>query len=315
MAPTLTGGFGPAATRRSLLIAGAAAAAAVGGLATATSAAAATTSSATPNWFNVVSYGADPTGATDSTSAFSSAITDAEAAVAAFTPLLADGGAVVYGNFNSSISSVDSAVLSLAGSGSANGFSSASSITGSMLDIGVACGMLAGASHTPQTISFGTDPGNQIAKCYGALNFGANGDTFTASNNKGNISSFVGLTSGDPTLPGQWVTYTSGFPSGVTGQVSFRALPTANDVMVAWDFTIAGGTTLSNGGSIVTVNTEFAYGHNNKILSGNSAGGGLSGNVYAPANLNSSGAFAYFGPTYTSAGSSYGQGVYTLDLG
>jgi carboxymethylenebutenolidase len=54
------------------------------------------------------------------------------------------------------------------------------------------------------------------------------------------------------------------------------------------------------------------------IASGNATGSGLTGNVYAPAEMAPGGAFKYLGPTYTSTGGSswwFGQGVYTLTVG
>ena len=102
------------------------------------------------------------------------------------------------------------------------------------------------AAYTPQTIVFGAS-GNAISGCYGALNFGAAGNTFAASNNNGNVFNFIGQTGGDSTLPGQWATYSSGFPAGITGHVAFRFLPTGNEVMVSWAFTVAAGTTLKGG--------------------------------------------------------------------
>lgn len=231
---------------------------------------------------------------------------------------VSNGSLKIRGNFGYSSSPVSTAVLRLTGSGDANGYSGDSGITNSMLDIGVECGTLTGYPYTPQTIIFGTAPYNKITNCYGALNFGAAGDTFAESNNNGNIYSFIGLTSGDATLPGQWVTYTSGFPTGVTGQISFRALPNGNDVMVAWNLTVASGTTLTKGQAIRSVDPRFVYDSDNKIIPGNNAGGGLSGDVYAPAYVNAAkGTFQYNGPTYDSSGTSwwYGQGVYSLDLG
>ena len=230
---------------------------------------------------------------------------------------ITNGSLKIRGNSGFSATAVSSAVLRLTGSGDANGYSGDSGITNSMLDIGVECAKPTTAyPYTPQTIVFGTAAYNKITDCYGALNFGANGEAFTPSNNDGNIYRFNGVTSGDSTLQ-QWATATSGFLSGVTGQISFRFLPSGNDVMVAWNFTVASGTTVTSGETFATVNTEFAYAGDSKIIPGNGAGGGQSGNMYAPAKLTPAGAFQYIGPTYTSSGVSwwYGQGVYPLDLG
>lgn len=225
---------------------------------------------------------------------------------------ITNGSLKIRGNFGSGSSPVTSAALRLTGNQSANGYSSYSGIVDGMLDIGVECGS---GSYTPQTIVFGASQ-NSISGCYGALNFGAAGNTFAKSNNAGNVFNFLGQTGGDPTLPGQWATYESGFPTGITGHVSFRILPTGHEVMVSWAFDIATNTTLHEGDAIVTVDPKFAY-NDNKVIPGNNSGGGLTGNVYAPAYLTPAAAFKYCGLTYTSSGSSYwyGQGIYTLSLG
>jgi hypothetical protein len=146
-----------------------------------------------------------------------------------------NGSLKIRGNFGYSTSSVSSAALRLTGYQSANGYPSYSGIVDSTLDIGVEC---ASGSYTPQTIVFGSS-GNSISGCYGALQFGAAGSTFTPSNNAKNVFNFLGQTGGDHTLPGGWATYSSGFPAGITGHVSFRFLPTGHEVMVSWAFDIA----------------------------------------------------------------------------
>jgi len=230
---------------------------------------------------------------------------------------ITNGSLKIRGNFGYSSSAVSSAVLRLTGSQSANDYPSASNITASMLDIGVECATKSG-DHVPQTIVFGA-AGNQISGCYGALNFGAAGSTFAASNNNKNIINFVGQSTGDSTLPGQttWVTYSSGLPAGITGNVSFRFLPTGNEVMVSWALAIASGTKLASNTTIVTAASLYSAG-DNKLIPGNATGEGLSGNVYAPAEMSPGGIFKYLGPSYTSTGGSswwFGQGVYTLSVG
>jgi hypothetical protein len=181
-----------------------------------------------------------------------------------------------------------------------------------MLDIGVECGS---GAYSPQTIVFGAAQ-NSISGCYGALNFGAAGNTFTKSNNTGNVFNFLGHTTGDTTLPGGWATYTSGFPAGITGHVAFRFLPTGHEVMVSWAFDIAANTAMHDGMAIITVDGKFAY-TDNKVIPGNNSGAGLAGNVYAPAYLTPGAVFQYSGPAYQSSGTTwwYGQGIYTLSLG
>jgi hypothetical protein len=229
-----------------------------------------------------------------------------------------NGSLKIRGNFGYGTSSLKSAALRLTGSQSANTYSNASGILDSMLDIGVECAQAAtGTSYTPRTIVFDSSA-NTISGCYGALNFGAAGDTFTASNNANNITYFVGQTTGDTTMPGQtrWVTKTSGFPAGITGSVSFRYLPTGNEVMASWALTIAADVTLRTGNPIVTVDEFFAY-SGDKFIPGNNSGADLSGNVYAPACLTSAGVFQYCGPSYegSTASNWFGQGVYTLSAG
>jgi hypothetical protein len=225
---------------------------------------------------------------------------------------ITNGSLKIRGNFGSSKTAVSSAVLRLTGNQTANGYSGYSGIVDSMLDIGVES---SSGAYTPQTIAFGASK-NSISGCYGALHFGAAGNTFTASNNNGNVFNFLGHTGGDTALPGGWTTYSSGFPAGATGHVAFRFLPTGNEVMVSWAIVIASGTTLNANTTIATVAGKFAY-TDNKLIPGNNSGGGLAGNVYAPAYVTSTGAFKYSGPSYKSSGTSYwyGQGVYTLSLG
>jgi hypothetical protein len=223
-----------------------------------------------------------------------------------------NGSLKIRGNFGASSSPVSSAALRLTGYKSANGYTSYSGLVDSMLDFGLEC---ASGSYPTQTIAFGAS-GNSISGCYGALNFGAAGNTFAPSNNTTNVFNFMGQTGGDSTLPGGWATYSSGFPAGITGHVSFRFLPTGNEVMVSWAFTIAEGTTVKSGETIVTASSKFAYG-DNKIIPGNNTGGGLN-NAYAPAYVTPAGAFQYSGPTYTSSASAswwFGQGIYTRSLG
>jgi hypothetical protein len=227
---------------------------------------------------------------------------------------ITNGSLKIRGNFGSSKTAVSSAVLKLTGNQSVNGYSSYSGIVDSLVDIGVECGS---GAYTPQTIAFGASKYNAISGCYGALHFGAAGNTFTASNNNGNVFNFTGQTGGDTTLPGGWSTYNTGFPAGITGHVSFRFLPTGNEVMVSWAFAIASGTTLNSGTALATVASKFAY-NDNKLVPGNNSGGGLTGNVYAPGYLTAAGIFKYAGPSYKSSGAAsywYGQGVYTLSLG
>jgi VCBS repeat-containing protein len=221
----------------------------------------------------------------------------------------------IRGNFGYSTTTVDSAVLRL---------SAGSTIAESLLDIGVEC---ASGAHTPQTIVFGSTA-YAIIDCYGSLNFGLAGNTFTKSNNSGNVVNFLGHVTGDTALPqDHWVvcaptttSTNSAFLSGVTGHVAFRVLPTGSEVMITWALDIASGTKLTTGETIFTLvaaeTARFAY-SDNKIIPGNGSGGGQSGNVYAPAFLTATGAFQYTGPAYTSSGTSwwYGQGVYTLYTG
>jgi hypothetical protein len=232
-----------------------------------------------------------------------------------------NGSLKLRGNFGASMSAVTSAALRLTGSNSTTvgtkGIVNYSGLINSMVDIGVECTTpsATAGTYTPQTIVFGGSQ-NSISGCYGALNFGAAGNNFTASNNSSNVYSFIGLATGDSKLPGGWATYTTGFPAGITGHVAFRVMPTGHEVMVSWALTIAAGTTLRTGATIVTVNTEFAY-TDNKIIPGNNNGADLTGNVYAPAYLTPTAEFQYAGPSYEGSSSSYwfGQGVYTLSLG
>ena len=225
----------------------------------------------------------------------------------------------IRGNFAEDGVAVTSAALRVTGSNKQSTDTSAtySNIAQSMLDIGVEC---ASGSYSPQTIVFGSTS-NTIANCYGSLNFGLAGSTFTKSNNTTQVSNFAGHVTGDTALPhDDWVIYTNStntFLSGVTGHVGFRFLPTGSEVLVTWALDIASGTKLTSGETIFTMpDLKYAY-TDNKIIPGNGSGGGQSGNVYAPAYITAAGLFQYSGPAYTSSGASwwYGQGVYTLRTG
>jgi hypothetical protein len=225
-----------------------------------------------------------------------------------------NGSLRIRGNFASNTAAVTSAVLRLTGSTpSGREYPSSSGIQNGLIDIGVECGS---AAYTPQTIVFGSSA-NTIYGCYGAMNFGIAGDDhFSASNNAGNVGNFQGPITGDSSLPGSWATYSSGLPAGWTGHVSFRFLPTGNEVMASWAFDIASGTVVKGASTLVTANSIFHY-TDNKVLPGNISGGGLSGNQYAPAYVTAAGNFQYNGPAFTASGAAwwYGQAVYTLSLG
>ena len=233
---------------------------------------------------------------------------------------IGNGSLRIRGNFASSTSSVSSAVLRLTGQTPANTavkYQGASEILNSMLEIGVE---IPTGTGTAQTVVFGATPAlgkNVIGDCYGALNFGIDGYTnFSASNNNTNFGPFLGPVLSDSTLPGPWGVYESGFPSGWSGQVSCRKLPTGNEVMLSWALEIATGTVVTSGLSLMTLPTGFYYSAN-KVLPGNISGGPLSGNQYAPAYVSATGALEYKGPDFTSTGGEswwYGQGIYTLSV-
>jgi hypothetical protein len=224
-----------------------------------------------------------------------------------------NGSLRIRGNFASTTTTVSSAVLRVTGSTPAGReYPGASGIVDGMLDIGVECGSQA---YTPQTIVFGSSA-NTIWGCYGALNFGIGGDTtFSPSNNAGNVGAFQGPVNGDSKLPGGWHTFSTGLPSGWTGHVSCRFLPTGNEVMLSWAFDIAAKTAVTNGETIVTLPSGYHY-TDNKVLPGNISGA-VAGNQYAPAYVTATGAFQYNGAAFnsTSTGWWYGQGIYTLSLG
>ena len=224
-----------------------------------------------------------------------------------------NGSLRIRGNFGSASSALTSAVLRLTGSlPSGHDYSGASGIVNGLLDIGVEAGS---GTYTPQTIVFGSSA-NTLWGCYGALNFGIGSDTtFSESNNAGNFGNFQGPIIGDNSLPGPWITYSSGLPTGWTGHVSCRLLPSGNEVMLSWAFAIASGTVIKSSLAVATVASRFHY-NDNKVIPANMSGGG-SGNQYAPAYMTSAGVFEYNGPAFTASGSAwwYGQGIYTLSVG
>jgi len=83
----------------------------------------------TPDWFNVVTYGADPTGASDSTSAITTAVSDATSA----------GGGVVYfptGSFKTSGFSIAASNISILGDGQGASIIRLSSTTANCITLG-----------------------------------------------------------------------------------------------------------------------------------------------------------------------------------
>ena len=105
-----------------------------------------------------------------------------------------NGSVRIHGNFGSSSSVLTSAVLRLSGS-TPSGITDAttSSISNSMLDIGVECDDSTG-TNGPYTIYFGS--GSVINNCWGGLNFGA-ASAFRSSNCNGQLNYFIGPVLGD----------------------------------------------------------------------------------------------------------------------
>jgi hypothetical protein len=224
-----------------------------------------------------------------------------------------NGSLRIRGNFAGTSAAVSSAVLRLTGSRpSSYTYNGPSGIVNGLIDVGVECGS---GSYTPKTIIFGS-AANSISSCYGALNFGIGGDNkFSESNNAGNLFNFQGLTVGDASLPGPWISY----PPTATdwsGQVSCRIMPSGNEVMVTWAIAIAAKTPVTGGTTVATLASKFAYPHDNKVVAANLSGGGLSVDTHAPAYIAPDGAFVYRGPSFTPSSNAYwyGQGIYTLSL-
>jgi hypothetical protein len=110
--------------------------------------------------------------------------------------LMVDGKMTIRGNFNSSGTTLTSALLRITGTTPGGvALVSNSTIITSMVDIGAEC---AGGTYTPQTIVFGAGS-NQISQCYGQLDF-AQGSPFAQSNNASNLLNFYGPVAGDPAL-------------------------------------------------------------------------------------------------------------------
>jgi hypothetical protein len=225
-----------------------------------------------------------------------------------------NGSLRIRGNFSPSSSAVTSAVLRLTGATPAGRqYPSDSAIVNGLVDIGVECPP---GTYTPMTIAFGSSA-NTVWGCYGALNFGIGGyDNFSPSNNQSNVGQFQGPVTGDSNLPGAWDAYSTGFPTGWSGHISCRLMPTGNEVMVSWALDIASGTAVTALETIAMLAGKFRY-TANKILPGNIAGAAFNGNQYAPAYVSPAGAFNYGGPAFAaSAGTAwwYGQGSYTLSV-
>jgi len=170
-----------------------------------------------------------------------------------------------------------------------------------------------GTSGNPQTINFA---GGEIKNCYGSISFaGFGGVTWAPSNNAGNLQSFNGPVTGDTTLSDPWISQKTGFPTGWSGVVDYRMLPTGDQVMISWALVIASGTAISTNETLFTLPASWYY-SDSKILPAAINGGGLTGYQFAPAVIRSDGTFRYGGPAATASGTAwwYGQGIYTLDV-
>ena len=110
-----------------------------------------------------------------------------------------------------------------------------------------------------------------------------------------------------------WHSITTGFPAGWSGSVNYRQLAEQSLVMVDWALQASIGTVITVGETIATLPAGYFFATDNKFLPGNGTGGGAA-DVWAPAQINTAGAFKFSGAAITPAGSAffwYGQGVFT----
>jgi Pectate lyase superfamily protein len=243
--------------------------------------------------------------------------------------MIADGALAIRGNFQASASQMtvaSAAVLTITGSLPASHWQGTpptptppSQIQNSRLDIGVEADTNgkteAELPYAPQTINFGS-ASNVIQDCYGTWDFIAAATPFAASNNNGNVS-FNGMVSGDAALVQNisqfnWVTITS-LPKGWSGNVRCKKLADTDLVILTWSLAAASGTVVTSGDPITTLPSFYYYPSDNKILPGTASGGGLSGSVYGPFLLSTTGQLLYEGPAFTVSGSTayfYGQAVF-----
>lgn len=146
--------------------------------------------------------------------------------------------------------------------GSVLSFTNSSSwIEACQIDIGVEPGASGSGGAFVQTINFTSEDATQIINCYGVMQFD---NSFTASNNHANIW-FDGPIYGDNSLlslqahPEVYEGYSSGYPTGWSGDVFFACPRGDGRVDFHVELTIASGTVVTAGETILSGLPSWAY--------------------------------------------------------
>lgn len=218
--------------------------------------------------------------------------------------VLLGGTLRMHGNWQASASAVTSSLLSFT--------AQFGNILNTRLEWDIECDGT--GAHTPQTIKF-FDSTTVITGCDGNIELGSGPKQFTASNNNGNFW-FDGPVSGDASLltkvalPPTSYFANSGFPTGVSGEIVFELARGDGMVFCQFQLTIASGTTLTNGETIVTGLPAWAFGPNNRFVAINLNG------TFVPWEITTAGTVTYNGPTQTLGSTSFpfGQQTYSNSL-
>lgn len=187
---------------------------------------------------------------------------------------------------------------------------SSSWIEACSIDIGVEPGASGSGGAFVQTIHFTSANAQQIMNCYGVMQFD---DSFTASNNSGNIW-FNGPVYGDNSLlslanhPEIYQGYSSGYPTGWSGDI-FLSCPLAiGRADIKLQLTIASGTVVTTGETILSSLPSWSYYTGGSQLIVASL---LSGTTYTPVTIEitSGGNLLYQGTGFTASSTSFIYGT------
>ena len=183
-----------------------------------------------------------------------------------FTGVVLQNGAFIYdgklairGNFGGSSSALTGtpAVLTLTGSAPGGHVSSSSEIFASQLDIQAEC---EANTYTPQTILFGSPGANSVRGCYGVMDFGLTGTTFSQSNIAGTPAAlwFTGTITGDLALCPANVPFGSGSLPAISGSMLYaKAYSTGTGSIYSYSGDFFQLTLTAN--ATIALGAEFGY--------------------------------------------------------
>lgn len=141
------------------------------------------------------------------------------------------------------------------------------------------------------------------------LGLGGNNGIFSTSSN-----GFSQGVSGNPEVVHQ---FTSGFPPGWTGTISYWLdnEGVTPRVGIDWHITIATTTVVANNTDMLNAVGSSYHFTDNKFAFGQINGGGLTGSQFAPIRISSTGELFYDGPAFTASGAAFWYGGSTYSVG